>query len=129
MINTVDPDVVLSDARMPRLDGPGLVSACERHHPQTPVVMLTTFDDDEVVRAAVDAGAAGFLLKDSAPEAIADALRAAVRGEMIIDPRVTRALLARHPVDPLARLTPRRGMSPACWPPAQPTPRSPASCT
>ncbi len=105
-INAVNPDVVLSDARMPRLDGPGLVSECAQHHPGVPVVMLTTFDDDDVVRAAVDAGAAGFLLKDSTPEAIAEALRAAVRGEMIVDPRVTRSLLVSQSTDPLASLTP-----------------------
>lgn len=106
LINSMDPDIVLSDARMPRLDGPGLVKECAQHHPGIPVVMLTTFDDDDVVRAAVDAGAAGFLLKDSTPEAIADALRAAVRGEMTLDPRITRSLLASQPVDPLASLTP-----------------------
>lgn len=106
LVNTDAPDVVLSDARMPHLDGPGLVRACARLDPPVPVVVLTTFDDEEIVRSAIDAGAAGFLLKDSAPEAIVNALEAAVRGELVVDQRVTRVMLARPRADPLAELTP-----------------------
>lgn len=106
LINTLSPDVVLTDARMPVLDGPGLVRAAAERHPGLPVVVLTTFDDDALVREAVEAGAAGFLLKDAAPEEIAAALMAAGRGEMTVDPRVTRALLAPRARDPLASLTP-----------------------
>lgn len=105
-INALAPDVVLTDARMPVLDGPGLVQAASQRHPGLPVVVLTTFDDDALVRQAVEAGAAGFLLKDASPEEIASALDAAVRGEMVVDPRVTRALLTRPPHDPLTDLTP-----------------------
>lgn len=106
LINTLSPDVVLTDARMPVLDGPGLVAAAAARHLGLPVVVLTTFDDDELVRTAVDAGAAGFLLKDASPEEIARALDAALRGELVVDPRVTRALLRRPAADPLAALTP-----------------------
>ena len=74
------PDVVLADARMPVLDGVGLVRACAREHPGLPVLVLTTFDDADVVRDAHDAGAAGFLLKDAPTDALATAIRAVVAG-------------------------------------------------
>lgn len=106
MINTLRPDAVLTDARMPVLDGVGLVGEAARRFPGLPVVMLTTFDDDELVREAVAVGAAGFLLKDASPDEIARALDAAVRGELVVDPRVTRALLRRPEADPLGVLTP-----------------------
>lgn len=106
LINTLHPDVVLADARMPGLDGPGLVLAAAQKHPGLPIVVLTTFDDDSLVRQSVHAGAAGFLLKDASPDEIGAALSAAVRGELVIDPRVTRALLAPPAEDPLAGLTP-----------------------
>ena len=89
------PDVVLADARMPGMDGAALVTACRDRHPQLPVIVLTTFDDDDVVHAAVDAGAAGFLLKDVSPEVLVDAVLRVHRGEVVIDPRVARAALRR----------------------------------
>ena len=70
------PDVVLTDARMPGMGGVDLVRACREHHPGLPVVVLTTFDDEALVRDAMASGAAGFLLKDSSPESLADAIRA-----------------------------------------------------
>jgi DNA-binding NarL/FixJ family response regulator len=106
MINAVQPDVVLTDARMPVLDGVGLVAGAASLFPGLPVVVLTTFDDDELVRTAIDAGACGFLLKDAAPDDIARSLEAALRGELAVDPRVTRSLVRRPAVDPLRHLTP-----------------------
>ncbi|MDO5697014.1 MAG: response regulator transcription factor [Dermatophilus congolensis] len=91
VIAKMSPDVVLTDARMPVMDGVQLVAACAKSHPGLPVLVLTTFDDDELVRDALSAGAAGFLLKDSAPEALAEAIRAAHSGGLVIDPRVARA--------------------------------------
>ena len=82
MINAVQPDVVLTDARMPVLDGVVLVAGAASRYPGLPVVVLTTFDDDELVRTAIDAGACGFLLKDAAPDDIARALEAALRDEL-----------------------------------------------
>lgn len=111
VIAKVSPDVVLSDARMPVMDGVALVAACAERYPGLPVLVLTTFDDDDLVRAAIGAGAAGFLLKDSSPEALADAIVAAHDGGLVIDPRVTRAAMrpARgrdEGASPLAVLTP-----------------------
>ena len=87
-------DVVLADAKMPVMDGIELVRRCAREHPDLPVLVLTTFDEPDVVRGAVAAGAAGFLLKDTSIEALAEAVRAVVAGGLVIDPRVARLALA-----------------------------------
>lgn len=108
LIERCAPDVVVTDARMPGMDGIDLVAACRARHPHLPVLVLTTFDDQDVVHGALEAGAAGFLLKDVSPETLAEAITALTRGEMVIDPRVVRTALAppsRSSADPLAALT------------------------
>lgn len=97
MIGQVRPDVVLADARMPRMDGLGLVRRCASAHPGLPVLVLTTFDDAQLVRDLLDAGAAGFLLKDVSTQTLADAIRQVVGGGLVLDPRVARAALAPAP--------------------------------
>lgn len=86
-------DVVLADAKMPVMDGIELVRRCAREYPDLPVLVLTTFDEPDVVRGAVAAGAAGFLLKDTSIEALAEAVRAVAAGGLVIDPRVARLAL------------------------------------
>src|SRR6202020_715219 len=89
------PDVVLMDLRMPRVDG---IAATRRLRagPRPPeVIVLTTFDADENVLGALRAGASGFLLKDSAPGEIAEAIRRVAAGDPMLSPAVTRRLMRR----------------------------------
>ncbi len=78
------PDVVLLDVRMPRLDGIGALRALRRREPAPAVLMITTFDDDRVLREALREGAAGLVLKDASPEELAAAIRAVARGERYV---------------------------------------------
>jgi len=87
------PDVVLMDLAMPVMDG---VEATRRLHdrsPDIPVLVLTSFSDTPRIRAALDAGARGYLLKDSEPQALLDGIRAVARGESTLHGRVARAVL------------------------------------
>ena len=107
------PDVCLMDIRMPLLDGVEATRQLAGPGVEDPVavVVITTFDLDEYVHGALSAGASGFLLKDSGPELLGEAVRAAVRGDSLISPSITRRLLSRfagsgraapaQPVDPL----------------------------
>ncbi|GAA3588089.1 response regulator transcription factor [Klugiella xanthotipulae] len=94
LIPHLAPDVVLADARMPVLDGLGLVQQCTVSHPGLPVLVLTTFDDARLVHQLLNAGAAGFLLKDISTEALTDAIRQVLAGGLVLDPRVARAALS-----------------------------------
>ena len=83
------PDVVLMDIRMPRLDGIEAARRIIAARPETRVLMVTTFDEDSHVAAAVRAGVNGFLLKVSPPEQLLDAVRAVAAGNGLLDPAVT----------------------------------------
>jgi DNA-binding NarL/FixJ family response regulator len=102
------PDVVLMDVRMPRMDGVEATKTLVADG-ATRVLILTTFDLDEHLFAAVRAGASGFLLKDVPPDDLALAVRAVARGDALIEPRMTRRLLeefARQPSTDRAPRTP-----------------------
>ncbi|ANY09721.1 LuxR family transcriptional regulator [Pseudonocardia sp. HH130630-07] len=86
-------DVVLMDVRMPRLDGIETTRRALATHPDLKIIVLTTFDLDESVTAAIGAGASGFLLKDVKPQGLIDAVRTVHGGESVIDPVSTRRLL------------------------------------
>jgi len=87
-------DVVLADAKMPVMDGIELVRQCARAHPDLPVLVLTTFDEEELVLAALRAGANGFLLKDASAQVLLEAVRTVARGGSWLDPAVTGTVLA-----------------------------------
>jgi DNA-binding NarL/FixJ family response regulator len=89
----LDADVVLMDLKMPVLDGVAGTRRLRASHPRCRVIALTTFDDDEVVFEALRAGAVGYLLKDVASDKLADAVRAAARGESFLQPSVAHKVL------------------------------------
>ncbi len=93
------PDVLLLDLRMPRLDGIGVLTRLREDNDPTPVLVLTTFDDDEQVVAAMRAGARGYLLKDVTLEELTAALRQVAAGQRYIQPAITATLVA-HFADP-----------------------------
>jgi len=112
------PDVVLMDIRMPRLDGLAAARRLTERGSPTRVIVLTTFDTDEMVLTALRHGAAGFLLKDTPPEDLVQAVRRVARGEPMLSPSVTAQLIAavaqppddgreRSARERLARLTDR----------------------
>ena len=111
------PDVVLMDIRMPAIDGIEATRRLGEDGEQAPkVIVLTTFDLDEYVYDALGAGASGFLLKDVTAETLFDAVRVVAAGEALLDPSVTRRLVAEfarlRPTlpprpDALSELTPR----------------------
>jgi DNA-binding NarL/FixJ family response regulator len=105
------PDVIVMDLVMPRLDGVGAMRELRRRLPSARVIVLTSFVEDERLLPAIQAGAAGYLLKNVAPPELARAVRAAHAGEAMIDPVVAARLvdaIAQPPGEPAAeRLTAR----------------------
>jgi DNA-binding NarL/FixJ family response regulator len=89
------PDVVLMDIRMPRLDGLAATAAIRARGHEPAVVVLTTFDGDDEVFKALEAGAVGFLLKDTPPADLLRAIRVAAAGDAMLSPGVTRQVIHR----------------------------------
>ncbi len=85
LVEATDPDVVLMDLRMPRMDGAAATAAIRQRSPRTQVVVLTTYADDESIAGALSAGALGFLTKDADRHAIKRALDAAASGQAVLD--------------------------------------------
>jgi DNA-binding NarL/FixJ family response regulator len=111
----LDPHVVLMDIRMPVLDGLEATRRILAGEDPPRIIILTTFDVDEYVFEALRAGASGFLLKNSAPEQLLQAVRVAAHGDALLDPGVTRRVIERfgrlngsaEPPPALDELTPR----------------------
>ncbi|MBM7790527.1 response regulator [Tenggerimyces flavus] len=101
------PDVVLMDLRMPRMDGAAATARIVAEVPGTRVLVLTTYDTDADIVRAVEAGATGYLLKDTPRRELADAVRAAARGETVLAPPVAAKLVTRMRSPAPEALTPR----------------------
>ena len=91
LVSTLQPDVVLLDLRMPKLDGLGVLRALANEAP--PTLILTTFDDDELVLEGLRLGAKGYLLKDVSLTQLLDAVETLALGETLVQPAVTERLL------------------------------------
>ena len=89
------PSVVLTDLRMPNLDGVGAIEAIRADWPDAAIVVLTTYDTDEAIVRAIEAGAAGYLLKDAPSDDLVDAVRRAAAGETVLAPPVAKRLVER----------------------------------
>jgi DNA-binding NarL/FixJ family response regulator len=94
-VAALSPDVVLMDLRMPRLDGVGATTRITAEFPSSRVLVLTTYDTDTDIVLAVEAGASGYLLKDTPRLQLVDAVRAAARGETVLAPPVAARLMSR----------------------------------
>lgn len=102
------PDVVLMDLLMPNMDGVTAIGRIKAELPETEIVTMTSFIEEEKVTSALEAGASGYVLKDAEAEEVAQAIRAAFAGEVHLDPQVARLLAQRmrakrepEPVEPL----------------------------
>src|ERR1041385_2820385 len=108
LVRSTGASVVLMDLQMPVLDGVEATRRLHHEQPDSRVIVLTTFDDDEMVFDGLRAGALGYLLKDAPSEKLAEAIRAAARGESFLQPSIAAKVVAEF-----ARLTTKRS------PPAQ----------
>ncbi|WP_116210435.1 response regulator [Streptomyces olivoreticuli] len=95
LVERLTPDVVLMDIRMPSMDGLAATEQLRAREQAPEVIVLTTFNADEQVLRALRAGAAGFLLKDTPPAEIVEAVRRVAAGAPVLSPTVTRQLIAR----------------------------------
>lgn len=91
------PTVILMDVRMPVLDGVGATEAILRELPETRIIMLTIFDDDEYVYQALNNGASGYLLKNMRPEALVSSIKAVLDGAVLISPVAAQKLMNNRP--------------------------------
>ena len=91
------PDVILMDLRMPRMDGLTAIEILQRQQPQIAIVILTTFNEDDLMRKGLGLGARGYLLKDTERSTLFNTIRAAARGETLLKPEIIESLLGKTP--------------------------------
>jgi len=94
LLEQFQPDVVLIDLRMPGMDGITVIEQIHQTHPHIARIILTTYNEDDLMIRGLQAGACGYLLKDTSLETLLNAIRAASRGEMLIQPEIMARILA-----------------------------------
>lgn len=90
----LSPDIILMDLQMPRLDGLSAVKQILEQRPKSRIIILTTYNEDELMYKCLQAGAKGFLLKDTGREALMNTIHAAMRGETLLNPEIMQKVLA-----------------------------------
>jgi NarL family two-component system response regulator YdfI len=106
LAHELSPDVILMDLRMPGMDGLTAIEHLQRENPEIAIVILTTFNEDELMRRGLNAGARGYLLKDTDRETLFNTIRAAVRGETLLQPEIMQRLLGNLKKTALSQDTP-----------------------
>ena len=105
--HSLAPDVTLMDLRMPGLDGVGAITAIKEKRPLAHILVLTTYDSDADIVRAIEAGATGYLLKDTPREELFRAIRATAKGESVLAPTVAARLMTRMRAPAEDNLSPR----------------------
>ena len=94
LVPELKPDLILMDLQMPRMDGNTAIEHLRKDHPDIAIVILTTYNEDDLMIRALQAGARGYLLKDSSRENLLDTIHAAARGETLLKPEIVARMLA-----------------------------------
>jgi two-component system, NarL family, response regulator YdfI len=97
LVPEIQPDVILMDLQMPHMDGITAIEHLRKDHPQIAIVILTTYNEDDLMIRGLQAGARGYLLKDSSRENLLDAIHAAAKGETLLKPEILARVLAPKP--------------------------------
>jgi len=97
LASELQPEVILMDLRMPRVDGLSAIKQLQIDQPDIAIVILTTFNEDKLMREGLQAGARGFLLKDTDRKTLFNTIRAATRGETLLQPEILKQILSSPP--------------------------------
>ena len=97
LVPELKPDVILMDLQMPRMDGITAIGHLRREYPEIAIVILTTFNEDDLMLRGLQAGARGYLLKDTSRENLLDTIHAAAKGETLLKPEILARVLSAKP--------------------------------